>query len=213
MQFVGPKIRFQCILCGECCRRYWITVNLDDLARIYSRLGLLPSQVSALYPKTVAGGWDYPSLQVEGGEYYLVLRKKLDGACIFTKWEGGRLACSIHDYRPLSCRYYPFIYRAEGIASFELFSGAVGYCPGVGRGNYHDLSGEASVVESSMAARRRFEEFARRWNEGGGAGRSIAEFMRSLDGEVVRLTPALAGPLRNDGGQQAEQGGNGVTHY
>ncbi len=193
IKFMGPKIRFNCVLCGECCRRYWITVTLDDLVDIYLNLGLLPSSVSALYPKAVAGDWGYPAIKLcDGREYYLVLRKKLDGSCIFTKWVNGGLICSIHNYKPLTCRYYPYIYRPGSVVTMELYDGAIGYCPGIGKGNYYDLSREAATVALSISSKKRLEEFVSKWNKEDAEQGDLSTFMKRLDEEVMRLAASRA---------------------
>jgi hypothetical protein len=81
-----PRVRFTCTLCGECCRRYWIPVTHIDVARIAEFTGMKPRDFLALFPKDMAADWDEPVIKLRDGEYYLVLKKRLDGTCIFNKW-------------------------------------------------------------------------------------------------------------------------------
>ncbi len=162
-----PKIRFECVLCGECCRRYWIPVTHIDIARICRYTGLKPRDFIALFPKESTAGWDEPVIRLRDGEYYLVLKKRLNGTCIFNLRLDDRLVCSIHPVKPNVCRYYPFVYWFVGpnTVKFEVTDRALNYCPGIGRGGYVDLRLEARLIADSIYARGEFKAIVDKWNE------------------------------------------------
>ncbi|MCG2879700.1 MAG: YkgJ family cysteine cluster protein [Vulcanisaeta sp.] len=186
-----PKVRFTCTLCGECCRRYWIPVTHVDVARIAKFTGMRPRDFLALFPKDMAADWDEPVIKLRDGEYYLVLKKRLDGTCIFNKRVGDKLICSVHPVKPNVCRYYPFIYWVEnGIVKFEVYEKALGYCPGVGRGGFANFRVEISSINESIRAKEEFRRIINNWNERVDRGlvkASIDEFFNYLEGIVDSL--------------------------
>jgi len=193
--YVQPKVRFKCTLCGECCRRYWITVTVDDLLAILINSGLRPSEVSALYNANVAGDWQAPRIRLRDGYYYLVLRKRVDGSCIFNEWRGDRMICTIHSYKPLTCRFYPFIYHwVDDKLYFELYDKAMGYCPGVGNGPIVDLARESEYAVKSREAKERFRVFVNHWNklvDDKSVEATVDSFMNYLDCVVSLLAGRL----------------------
>ncbi|WP_054843276.1 YkgJ family cysteine cluster protein [Vulcanisaeta souniana] len=181
-----PRVRFTCVLCGECCRRYWIPVTHRDVARIARYTGMRPREFLALFPKEMAADWDEPVIRLRDGEYYLVLKKRLDGTCIFNKWIGDKLICSVHSVKPNVCRYYPFIYWLNGdIAKFEVYDKALGYCPpGIGKGGYVDLKIEISSISDAVKAKTEFREIINKWDElvrEGSVNGTLEEFMDYLE--------------------------------
>lgn len=212
---VQPKVRFKCTLCGECCRRYWITVTLDDLLAIYANLSLKPSQVAALYNSNMASDWNAPRIRLGNGQYYLVLRKRMDGSCIFNEWRGGKMICTIHSFKPLTCRFYPFIYSwRDDVLYFEVYSKAVGYCPGIGKGPIVNLTPEAKYAELSRIAKERFRRLVDHWNSRVVKSLSKAtadDFLRFLDCVVEALlnkAPVDACPSEYDLGRLIDQIGS-----
>ncbi len=189
--YVQPKVRFKCTLCGECCRRYWITVTLDDLVEIFINTKLKPSSITALYNANVAGDWQAPRIRLKDGQYYLVLRKRIDGSCIFNEWVNGKMICSINNFKPLTCRFYPFIYHWSGeVLYFELYDKAVGYCPGVGNGPIVDLVKESEYAVKSRMAKDRFRAFVDYWNtmvNEGLVNGDLETFMNYLDCSIESI--------------------------
>jgi Fe-S-cluster containining protein len=161
-----PRVRFTCTLCGECCRRYWIPVTHIDVARIAEFTGMKPRDFLALFPRDMAADWDEPVIKLKDGEYYLILKKRLDGTCIFNKWVGDKLICSVHPVKPNVCRYYPFIYWLDGgIVKFEVYDKAIGYCPGINRGGFASFRVEISSVGESVRAKSEFRRIINEWND------------------------------------------------
>lgn len=120
-----------CLSCGECCRRYWITVLPKEAARIAKQLKQkIPDFLKErciilvkLYPKTEKGLLTHPSaffpkeviqhLQNSGNDvavsYFIVpqvVLKRQDRACTFL---GKGNLCAIYEDRPKPCSLFPFI--------------------------------------------------------------------------------------------------------
>ncbi|MFP3251865.1 MAG: YkgJ family cysteine cluster protein [Thermoproteus sp.] len=164
-EWIGPRIRFRCLLCGECCRLYWVPVTHVDLWRIAEGTGLKPRDFAAPIPKDAVGEWGVPSILLsDGRRHYVVLKKRLDGLCIFNKLSDGRFICSIYDRRPSSCRFYPFVYIPGDVVRLELAKDAERFCPGIGRGPVRDLSAEAEAAAVREAEMDSYREVADRWN-------------------------------------------------
>ncbi len=182
----GPRIRFKCSLCGECCRLYWVPITHKDLLRIHKAAGLDPGDFATHVPKDAVGEWGVPAfLLSDGREHYLVLKKRLDGFCIFIKLRDGRFVCSIYDARPATCRFYPYVYIPGDVVSFELAEGAAEFCPGVGRGPVRDLSAEAEAAVLREKELEEYKIFVRRWNAFALSRPDEADFRRFLE-EALR---------------------------
>ncbi len=164
--YVGPRIRFRCTLCGECCKRYWIPVTLDDVARIARYTGLDPEEFTALFHKDMTSGWDYPEIRLRDGRYYLILKKNLDGSCVFNRYVRGNLICEVHEVKPYVCRFYPFVYWIDGdVVKFGVNEKALGYCPGIGRGTYVSFDREYDAVAKIRRAKEEHELVVSKWNK------------------------------------------------
>ncbi|MEL9990333.1 MAG: YkgJ family cysteine cluster protein [Thermoproteus sp.] len=164
-EWIGPRLRFKCLLCGECCRLYWVPLTHKDLARIYEKTGLPPQKFAAAVPKDAVGDWGLPAFYLsERREHYLALRKRVDGFCFFVKLQGGRFVCSIYDVRPLTCRFYPYVYVPDRVVRFELLEEARTFCPGVGRGPVYELSREAEAALAREAEMEEYKSIVAAWN-------------------------------------------------
>lgn len=162
--WIGPRVRFSCAQCGECCRLYWVPVTHRDIERISHRTGLRPADFTAPIPKSVVGEWGLPSFLLDDGEHYLILRKRLDGFCVFISPEEGKFRCAIYDARPLTCRFYPFVYISGEPIRFELAEDAPALCPGIGRGPAVSFG---SVARFAVQREKELEEYkalVNRWN-------------------------------------------------
>lgn len=164
--WIGPRIRFKCLLCGECCRFYWVPLTHVDVRRIVERTGLRPLQFAGEVPKPKVGDWGIPAfLLSDGVEHYLVLKKRVDGFCIFIKREGLSFACSIYDSRPTTCVFYPFVYaRDGGVVRFEVVEAARDFCPGLGRGRAKGFDAEFAAALAHDEALAQYRELVNRWN-------------------------------------------------
>ncbi|MGC8582565.1 MAG: YkgJ family cysteine cluster protein [Thermoproteus sp.] len=181
-EWIGPRIRFKCTLCGECCRLYWVPITHMDLLRIAERTGLKPRDFAAPIPKAAVGEWGVPAfLLSDGREHYLVLKKRLDGFCIFIELRGGRFVCSIYDARPLNCRFYPFVYVPGDVVRLELVEGAERFCPGIGRGPVRDLSAEAEAAVEREREMESYREVVERWNKLVASAEVEGDFDKFLD--------------------------------
>lgn len=129
-----------CLSCGECCKRYWITVLPEESKRISKKLKLSGKQFLEnnctfhvkIYPKSVKGILTFPTtffpqrifneLRKEVGvvseSFFIVPQVVLKReqimdkkVCSFLKEDN---ACTIYKVRPEPCRLFPFI-AVEGI--------------------------------------------------------------------------------------------------
>lgn len=124
-------------------------------------------------------------IRLRDGEYYLVLKKRLDGTCIFNKWVGDKLVCSVHPVKPNVCRYYPFIYWLDGgVIKFEVYDKALGYCPGINKGGYANFRVEISSIEDAIKTKAEFKEIINKWNDlfkKGLVKGTLEEFMQYIE--------------------------------
>ncbi|MEL9939562.1 MAG: YkgJ family cysteine cluster protein [Ignisphaera sp.] len=121
---------FRCLLKGHCCKKYWIPVTHLDLLRlhIYAGIEIKPSIIN-LYESSLYEDLTYPRVIFKNESYFLALNSKDDSSCIFLSKEG---KCNIHPYKPLVCRFYPFVYiEKESEIDIEINENALGECPGL----------------------------------------------------------------------------------
>ncbi|MBM3943508.1 MAG: YkgJ family cysteine cluster protein [SAR202 cluster bacterium] len=106
-------IKWRCTLCGECCKQYVPLVLPEDVQRIQSSLHRPMSSFITFYRETDFQGpldesYQPQLFQTKHGKLVMGLnRVDLEGGevgCIFVKDN----VCSIHSFKPLVCRQYPF---------------------------------------------------------------------------------------------------------
>lgn len=121
-------VEFKCTLCGVCCSRYWVPVTHLDVWRIsyygdYKPNGFLKLFKVGCYKSSM------PKVPVKEGEGYLGLRRFANGLCTFNL---NRL-CTVHAFKPLTCRFYPFVYVTSGgrVVRVDVNKDAVGVCLGL----------------------------------------------------------------------------------
>lgn len=90
---------------------------------------MLDSEVKEVSEKTSLSIGDF-SFKTEGNEPYVFeMRKKEDGKCFFLKDS----FCTIYDFRPLICRFYPFELKFDGHQDKYRFRFTL-ECPGINNG-------------------------------------------------------------------------------
>lgn len=111
---------------GRCCRVYWVPVTHLDVFRIVYYGDLKPRGFLRLH---VDASSNTPSIKIKGREYYLALKRSVN-RCVFLLDNG---KCSIHEFKPLTCRFYPFVYitRNGKAVDIDVCSKALGSCPGL----------------------------------------------------------------------------------
>jgi Fe-S-cluster containining protein len=112
--------RFECVKCGICC---------GDTAEKNRHILLLESEVKEISEKTGKKAADF-CVEIEGSSPYgFEMRKQQDGKCVFLK----NNQCTIYDFRPLICRFYPFELKFSEEQECYLFKVTL-ECPGVDLG-------------------------------------------------------------------------------
>lgn len=131
-----------CLNCGECCKRYWITVLNEESKKISKKLKISEKEFLEknceihvkIYPKSVKGILTYPStffpkniydqikkeIGIVSDSYFIipqvVLKRdivEIDGKKICTFLNEDN-TCRVYSVRPEPCRLFPFI-AVEGI--------------------------------------------------------------------------------------------------
>jgi Fe-S-cluster containining protein len=119
---------FQCRLEGSCCKKYWVPVTHLDLWRLYyyGGIGDLENYVRLVESSDPSSD---PKPVLFNGEYkHLALAERGD-SCVFL--ENGK--CRVHSYKPLACRFYPFVYyvNEDGDVEIDVNEKAIEECPGL----------------------------------------------------------------------------------
>jgi Fe-S-cluster containining protein len=91
---INPKQSFQCFLCGVCCTRYQVRIELSEAKNIAKHLNLsLPEFLNT-----------YTDSRWPGENTFLISHR--NGKCIFLEsTQATKITkCSIHSFRPQDCR-------------------------------------------------------------------------------------------------------------
>jgi len=124
-------VSFKCLKKGLCCIKYWIPVTHIDLFRLetYGEINAI-EVVRLVNSRIFRAQGRIPKIKFKGDKYYLALRTKSNRACIFLTKEG---ECSVHPFKPLVCRFYPFVYSVsgDGRIKIKVNKDAAKECPGL----------------------------------------------------------------------------------
>ncbi|MFU8805641.1 MAG: YkgJ family cysteine cluster protein [Bradymonadaceae bacterium] len=116
MKLPSSDFRFECIACGQCCRRtgfvFFTVEELDEAAR---HLDLEPHVVTERYG-------------LAPDEEGFMAGVDPEAPCPFLVGD----QCSIHPVKPEQCRTYPF--WPELLIDTETWGAEREYCPGIGQG-------------------------------------------------------------------------------
>lgn len=107
--------RFECTLCGACCRRPGIVVIAED------ELTAIAEHENTTTETLI----DTCQLEPRSGEWWIRLRGRV---CPFLVND----RCSIQSVKPRQCATYPF--WPEILQNDETWSAEAEHCPGIGEG-------------------------------------------------------------------------------
>lgn len=171
-------VEFNCILCGKCCEWYWIPLTHLDMFRLKFYGGYTLKKILDLKDIQRNDLKNEYVVKIEDGEYYIALRREED-ACIFLD-EG---KCSVHKFKPLVCRFYPFLYviKDDGGIVIEVNDEAIGKCPGL-KLDSEIIPKDIERSLKKLAKIRLLElnlwrETIKSWNETMGAKGCLSEFI------------------------------------
>jgi Fe-S-cluster containining protein len=159
-------MKFTCQMCGECCRRYTITVTGSDTHRIARFTGLNASKfLTVVRPHESVSEtyFDTPKIRFGDEDNNVLALKEEDEACMFRKGT----KCTIYGARPLICRPFPFNYslRSGRGIEFTVNEEARSFCKGLGVGStefdFKELSGTVHLMEMERTS---FRKEIKKWN-------------------------------------------------
>ncbi len=172
-------VTFRCLKRGLCCIKYWVPVTHLDLLRLEMYGDIDPEEVVCLRDARLSRAHSrIPKLLFRGRERYLALRTRLGGGCVFLLDSG---KCSVHPFKPLVCRFYPFVYsvRPDGSIEISVSESAAKECPGlVLDGGPIDERIRASLARLARVRLRELELYRR----------AAAEWSGELDHSRARLS-------------------------
>jgi uncharacterized protein len=103
-----------CTACGNCCREVTPTLSEEDVGRLAGHLGISHGEFVTKYLKEADATYDAPWL----------MRTQL---CPFL---GGN-RCTVYEFRPTSCREYPYLHKPDLKARTLSMIGRLDQCPAV----------------------------------------------------------------------------------
>lgn len=187
-------------MCGECCRRYSIPVNSEDIRRISDFTGLTSSKFLELIvpDESVASTYHgVPRMNLAGVRDNILVLKEENDACMFLKDK----RCAIYQARPLRCRPFPLSYETErGQVVFSVNEDVANFCKGLGReGNGVDLKELGKIALAMEKEQKTFRERIRIWNsKAARAGESnysiddVLKFLLPYNKHIQEKSPRLS---------------------
>lgn len=116
-------VKYTCKVAGDCCTQLIVPVTDYDIHRIEQH-GIEFDQIvsddvpALIMPKTKSGALE---------KNYTIKRKPFTAECTFM--EEGK--CTIHEFKPFSCRIFPFQLKYVSDSKVEVLIHDSGYCPSV----------------------------------------------------------------------------------
>ena len=130
-------LKFRCTCCGNCCREPIVLVTDEDIRRIIAHTHQNPLEVVDFYtPEDVEWDTDQPGwIHLKSGLQIMGLRRN-DQGC---QYLGEDDLCTIYEYRPVTCRRYPFDVEMDESGAIQLLGISKSVeCP-YERDGYHTL--------------------------------------------------------------------------
>jgi Fe-S-cluster containining protein len=90
---------------------------------------MLDSETREIQQKTGRGADEFCFEILDKQPYGFEMKKGLDGKCVFLTVAG----CSIYDFRPLVCRFYPFELKFDETQQKYVFNATI-ECPALNQG-------------------------------------------------------------------------------
>jgi Fe-S-cluster containining protein len=120
LSFLYPKnLRFECNRCAKCCG------NTKEKNR---HIIILETEAQEIQKQTELGIEAFCS-EIQDKQPYVFEMKLSEGKCFFLKSDG----CSIYDFRPMICRFYPFELKFDETQQTYAFT-ATAECPALNQG-------------------------------------------------------------------------------
>lgn len=112
----NQKIKFECSMCGSCCRHVRESVPIESLDAYRLALYFRDSGNDAACVDEILSQYTIPVLLDECGYFLYVLKTTgSDDACIFLKDN----RCMVQAAKPRACRTYPLLAEPNGSGSFN----------------------------------------------------------------------------------------------
>jgi Fe-S-cluster containining protein len=121
LDFIHPEnLRFECNRCGLCC---------GDTKEKTRHIIILESEAQEIQEKTGMKPNEFCHEVPDKQPYMFEMKKQPDGKCLFFKPEG----CTIYEFRPLICRFYPFELKFDENKQAYIFTPTM-ECPAINLG-------------------------------------------------------------------------------
>jgi len=112
------KFKFECKVCGECCKHYRIIINFADALRICNAIDEIKflEKFSFVKETELLNSDDliYKSFYINENGYQLAIINNKETGCVFQT----NKKCSIHNFKPGVCYFYPL--RLKNDNEFEV---------------------------------------------------------------------------------------------
>ena len=115
-KFYRKGLKFECILCGECCR-------LPN-----GRIEISKAESEAIANSLDLDLYEFRESYCENDNNILIIKENENHECLFLLEK----RCTIYDFRPLQCRTFPF--WPENLKSKYRWKLVKLYCPGIDDG-------------------------------------------------------------------------------
>lgn len=92
---------WECVNCGECCKRYNVSLSIDEWLKITKIYGV--DVVTSNIGK-------------------VLLKRRSDGSCVFLYRIGDKWVCGLQSIKPKACRLWPFYIKEKPVYGYGDFA-------------------------------------------------------------------------------------------
>ena len=151
---------------------YVVALTIADVKRIAGRTNTKPESFID-FSSVDRMEFKCPDVRVDGGYFYMTLRRDERGCCIFSVLSGDDIKCSIHGSHPLPCRIYPYTEAGGKVVHRRKFR-----CERKWDMDKENLDRVRGLLDLREKEIREYEPVAREWNAlGGGSRRDFLSFI------------------------------------
>lgn len=170
------RTKFKCLSgCSTCCSKYVIGLSNSDLKRISKAIKKygLPGDIFSYI--IFRGDLEkHPMVQGKKVSGAMTL-KRVNGSCIFLKDN----KCSIYQYRPTTCKLYPFdplFIESRTGSDMEM---RIDDCPGIGKGCRANKREILRLAKKWRKERLEYDKLVADWNSNNSG--DLIDFVKSLE--------------------------------
>lgn len=159
------ELDFSCQSCGNCCKYFDINITHLDIERILkNRPDLIAKDFVSFIQADTNKDTEKESFISTYGRREIALKKKKETkSCVFLNENN---MCSIHDFKPLVCRVWPFSYEKGKISWIDEHRDFIKHtCKHIYEKGANDPDKLKDLIKEHYKERKIYSKFVKIWND------------------------------------------------